>query len=72
MKAALRSRWTQNSLTADRGCSAALILACLRRGWYPSWDAQNPASLSLAEKLGYHFSHAYVAYEVYHNGQNDS
>lgn len=53
-------------------CSAALILACLRRGWYPSWDAQNPASLSLAEKLGYHFSHAYVAYEVYHNGQNDS
>ena len=38
---------------------AALILACLERGWYPSWDAHNPASLALAEKLGYHFSHEY-------------
>lgn len=42
--------------------AAALILACLDRGWYPSWDAQNPASAALAEKLGYHFSHSYTVY----------
>lgn len=41
---------------------AALILACLDRGWYPSWDAQNLASAALAEKLGYHFSHSYAVY----------
>ena len=42
---------------------AALILACLDRGWYPSWDAQNLASAALAEKLGYHVSHEYPVYE---------
>lgn len=42
--------------------AAALILACLDRGWYPSWDAQNPASAALAEKLGYHVSHRYTVY----------
>ncbi len=46
-------------------CAAKLILACLDRGLYPSWDAQNKASVALAEKLGYHFSHAYTAYEVW-------
>lgn len=45
-------------------CGAQLILNCLDRGLYPSWDAQNKASLALAEKLGYHFSHAYTAYEA--------
>lgn len=45
-------------------CGAKLILECLDRGWYPSWDAQNLWSVSLAEKLGYHFSHAYDAYEI--------
>ena len=45
-------------------CGAKLILECLKRGLYPSWDAQNRCSLALAEKLGYHFSHEYVAYEV--------
>lgn len=44
---------------------AKLILECLKRGWYPSWDAQNLWSVALAEKLGYHFDHEYVAYEVY-------
>ncbi len=44
--------------------SAALILECLNRGLYPSWDAQNLWSVSLAQKLGYEFSHEYVAYEV--------
>ena len=45
-------------------CGASLILACLDRGLYPSWDAQNPWSAALAEKLGYHFSHEYTAYEL--------
>lgn len=45
-------------------CSAQLILACLSRGLYPSWDAQNKASIILAERLGYHFDFEYVAYEV--------
>lgn len=45
-------------------CGARLILECLARSWYPSWDAQNPSSAALAEKLGYHFDHAYTAYEI--------
>ena len=44
-------------------CSA-LILKCLEESLYPSWDAQNIHSVRLAEKLGYEFDHAYVAYEV--------
>lgn len=47
-----------------RACSARLILACLDRGLYPSWDAANPGSVALAEQLGYRFSHGYPAYEV--------
>lgn len=46
-----------------KAVSAQLILACLAEGRYPSWDAHNKASLALAEKLGYEFSHEYVAYE---------
>lgn len=46
-------------------CGAKLILECLERGWYPSWDAQNKWTVALAEKLGYHFDHEYVAYEVF-------
>lgn len=45
-------------------CGAKLILECLKRGWYPSWDAQNLWSVALAEKLGYHVDHEYAAYEV--------
>ncbi len=45
-------------------CGAKLILECLDRGLYPSWDAQNKWSVALAEKLGYHFDYEYVAYEV--------
>lgn len=44
--------------------SARLILECIENGLYPSWDAQNRASLALAQKLGYEFSHEYIAYEV--------
>lgn len=43
---------------------AALILECIRRDWYPSWDAHNKASVALAEKLGYTFSHEYPVYNV--------
>ena len=45
-------------------CGAGLILEALNRSLYPSWDAHNRGSLALAEKLGYHFSHEYVAIEV--------
>lgn len=45
-------------------CGAKLILECLERGWYPSWDAQNKWSAALAQKLGYHFDGEYTAYEV--------
>lgn len=45
-------------------CGAKLVLECLKKGIYPSWDAQNKWSVALAEKLGYHFSHEYTAYEV--------
>lgn len=46
-------------------CGAKLILECLNRGWYPSWDAANPVSLALAEKLGYRLEHEYAAYQIY-------
>lgn len=46
-------------------CGAKLILECLDRGLYPSWDAHNLASVALAEKLGYHFSHKYTAFEMF-------
>lgn len=45
-------------------CGSQLILECLKRNLYPSWDAQNKISLSLAEKLGYHYSHTYTAIEI--------
>lgn len=45
-------------------CGAKLILSCLERGLYPSWDAQNLGSVALAEKLGYHADHAYPVFEV--------
>lgn len=46
-------------------CGAKLILECLDRDLYPSWDAQNLWSVALAKKLGYHYSHAYTAYEIW-------
>ncbi|MCI8853808.1 MAG: GNAT family N-acetyltransferase [Lachnospiraceae bacterium] len=45
-------------------CGARLILDCLERGLYPSWDAHNAGSAALAQKLGYHLSHMYPAYEL--------
>lgn len=46
-------------------CAAKLILECLDRGWFPSWDAQNKMSVGLAKKLGYHFDKEYTAYEIW-------
>ncbi len=43
-------------------CGAKLILECLERNLYPSWDAHDLRSVALAEKLGYHMSHPYVTY----------
>ncbi len=45
-------------------CAARLILDCMDRGLYPSWDAANKASVALAEKLGYHFDKEYTAYAI--------
>ncbi len=47
-----------------RICGAGLILECLDRGLYPSWDAQNPWSAALAKQLGYRMEQAYTAYEA--------
>ena len=43
---------------------AALILACLDEGLYPSWDAHDMNSVQLSRKFGYEFDHEYTAYEV--------
>ncbi len=45
-------------------CAAKLILTCLQKGLFPSWDAHTKESLQLALRLGYHFDHAYAAYEL--------
>lgn len=45
-------------------CASALMLECLKRGLYPSWDAQNLLSVELAKKLGYRYAGEYAAYEV--------
>lgn len=45
-------------------CGAALILLCLERGLYPSWDAADLRSVALAEKLGYHRGESYPVYRI--------
>lgn len=45
-------------------CAAKLILECLDRDIYPSWDAADLRSLALAEKLGYRLDKAYTCYEM--------
>ncbi len=47
-----------------QACCARLILDCLARGRYPSWDAANLASVHLAQKLGYQISRAYKTFSV--------
>ena len=41
--------------------SATLVVECLKRGIEPHWNASNPASVALAEKLGYVQSDVYDA-----------
>ncbi len=57
-----REEYRRRGLATISG--AALILRCLDRGLYPSWDAQNPWSAALAKKLGYRFDFRYPAYEI--------
>ena len=45
-------------------CAARLILFCLDRGLYPSWDAANQISAALAQKLGYHYAGEYRAWLI--------
>lgn len=47
-----------------KACVSTLILACLERGWYPSWDARTLISVALAEQLGYHLDRPYRAYSI--------
>ncbi|MFL0250301.1 GNAT family N-acetyltransferase [Clostridium neuense] len=44
--------------------AAGLILDCLDRGIYPSWDAANLISVHLAEKLGYVMEGPYDTYHI--------
>ncbi|MGE7834786.1 GNAT family N-acetyltransferase [Viridibacillus arvi] len=44
--------------------ASALILDCLSRGIYPSWDGANIESVKLAQKLGYIFKESYDTYFI--------
>lgn len=46
-------------------CGAKLILECLKRNLYPGWDAHTKASITLAKKLGYRYSHTYETIEIW-------
>lgn len=46
--------------------SAALILDCLDKGLYPSWDGANLSSVALAEKLGYVLEKPYDTYYIHY------
>ena len=45
-------------------CAARLILECLDRGLYPSWDAANEQSARIAEKLGYQRGEEYTCFAL--------
>lgn len=44
--------------------ASKLILMCLAKGIYPSWDAANLTSLELAKKLGYNYDSEYTIYKI--------
>lgn len=44
--------------------ASKLILMCLEKGIYPSWDAANLISLELAKKLGYNYDSEYTIYKI--------
>lgn len=56
-------------------CASKLILECLKKGWYPNWDAANTKSLALAKQLGYHYAGEYECIEItvpyLQSGQSD-
>ncbi len=52
-----RSDWRRKGIAT--ACCAELILRCLAKGHYPSWDAANRESVALAQKLGYREKGAY-------------
>ncbi|PRR81883.1 GNAT family N-acetyltransferase [Clostridium vincentii] len=45
-------------------CASKLILECLKKNIYPSWDSANKESAALAKKLGYNFESEYSTYEI--------
>lgn len=47
--------------------SASIILECIKRNIYPSWDAANTNSIGLAEKLGYERDSEYKIYKINRN-----
>ncbi|WP_456278766.1 GNAT family N-acetyltransferase [Bacillus sp. AK128] len=47
--------------------ASALILDCIDRGKYPSWDGANFESVELAKKLGYVFKESYDTYFIDNN-----
>lgn len=57
-----KSGYRRQGLAA--ACSARLILECLNRNLYPSWDAHSLQSAGLAQKLGYHTDRPYDTYIV--------
>ena len=46
--------------------ASALILNCLDRGKYPSWDAANTNSATFAKKLGYVLEKPYDTYYIHY------
>ena len=54
--------WRGKGLAKIAG--AKMVLECLNRGLYPSWDAANQASVHIAQTLGYSFDHEYICYHV--------
>lgn len=47
--------------------AASLIIGCLDKGMYPSWDAANLESVKLAKKLGYILEGPYDTYNINSN-----
>lgn len=45
-------------------CASKLLLECLDRRIYPSWEAANLESVALAEKLGYKLDKEFYAYSI--------
>lgn len=59
-----RIDWQRKGIAS--ACCAALILECMKRGLYPSWDAANPVSAALAKKLGYREAGLYPVWYMTH------